>query len=76
MKDSSCVSSKLPSEGFVRLSQIVPHIIPVSKSTWYSWIASGKAPKPVNLGPKIAAYDVRDIRGLLEKLNTENSAAA
>lgn len=27
-----------------------PGIIPVSRSTWWSWVAAGRAPQPIRLG--------------------------
>ncbi len=61
-------SHPLPETGFVRLSSILAPNgpIPVSRSTWYSWVASGKAPKPVKLGPRITAWRAEDIRALIE----------
>ena len=55
----------LPEVGYIRLKEIL-EIIPVSKSTWYKGIADGRYPKPTKrLGPRIAAWDIRDIRALL-----------
>ena len=39
----------LPETGFIRLP-IVLHHIPVSKSTWWAGVKSGRYPKPVKLG--------------------------
>lgn len=68
--------NNLPEVGYLRLRQIIgdkkatppiPPIIPVSKSTWWSGVASGRYPKPVrNLGPRITAWRVEDIRALCE----------
>lgn len=60
--------SILPETGFVRLSTILaPHgPIPVSKSTWWAGVKSGRFPKPVKLGPRITAWRVADIRRLIE----------
>ena len=33
----------------LRLSGVLD-IIPVSRSSWWSWVASGKAPAPIHLG--------------------------
>jgi predicted DNA-binding transcriptional regulator AlpA len=56
----------LPEVGYIRLKEIL-EIIPVSKSTWYKGIAEGRYPKPTKrLGPRIAAWDIRDIRALLD----------
>jgi len=65
----------LPETGYVRLSQIIgnpksnpptPPIIPVSKSTWWAGVKSGRYPQPVKLGTRITAWRVADIRALIE----------
>ncbi len=65
----------LPETGFVRLPHIIgnpkanppiPPIIPVSKSTWWAGVKSGRFPQPVKLGPKITAWKISDIRALIE----------
>lgn len=68
---------QLPETGYVRLPQIIgdpkadppiPAIIPVSKSTWWAGVKSGRFPKPVKtLGPRITAWRVSDIRDLIEQ---------
>jgi prophage regulatory protein len=57
--------------GFLRLRQIVaPHgLIPVSKSTWWAGVASGRYPKPIRLGPRITAWRFEDIASLIETLS-------
>lgn len=66
----------LPETGYVRLPQIIgnpktdppiPPVIPVSKSTWWAGVKSGRFPKPVKtLGVRITAWRVEDIRALIE----------
>jgi prophage regulatory protein len=70
----------LPASGFFRLRQIIgdpkayppiPPIIPVSKSTWWAGVKSGRFPKPVKtLGPRITAWRVSDIKALIEQEGT------
>lgn len=57
----------LPEAGFVRLSRILAPTgpIPVSKSTWWEGVRTGRFPKPVKLGPRITAWRVEDIRALI-----------
>ena len=65
----------LPETGFLRLSQIIgnpkakppiPAVIPVSKSTWWEGVKSGRYPQPVRtLGRRITAWRVEDIRNLI-----------
>lgn len=61
----------LPAEGFVRLKQIIAPTgpVPVSKSTWWAGVQTGRFPKPVKLGPRITAWRVEDIRHLIEKVS-------
>lgn len=65
----------LPEIGFLRLPQIIgdpvsvppiPAIIPVSKSTWWAGVKSGRYPKPVKLSKRCTAWKVADIRLLAE----------
>lgn len=66
---------KLPETGFLRITQIIgnpkaippiPAIIPVSKSTWWEGVKSGRYPRPVkSLGLRITAWRVEDIRALI-----------
>lgn len=67
----------LPNTGFVRLRQIIgdpkadppiPAVIPVSKSTWWAGVKSGRYPQPVRtLGARITAWRVEDILALCRK---------
>ena len=60
-------SNSLPETGFLRLTSVIAPAgpIPVSKSTWWAGVKSGRYPKPVKLGPRIAAWRVEDIRALI-----------
>ncbi len=70
------MAAQLPETGYVRLSGIVgnpdadppiPAIIPVSKSTWWAGVRSGRYPQPVRtLGARITAWRVEDIRALIK----------
>ncbi len=68
----------LPAFGFVKLKQILaPHgPIPVSKSTWWAGVGSGRFPKPVKIGPRSTAWDVNDIRALVASLASQQCNAS
>ena len=64
----------LPEIGYLRLKQIIgnpvanppiPPVIPVSRSTWWAGVKSGRFPKPIKLGPRITAWRVEDIRAFI-----------
>ena len=61
----------LPDTGFVRLSTILK-IIPISKSTWWAGIQSGRYPKSVKLAKRITAWKVEDIHKLINELEANN----
>jgi predicted DNA-binding transcriptional regulator AlpA len=65
----------LSENGFLRLPQIVgdwnttpriPPLVPISKSTLWAWVKSGKFPLPVKLGPRTTVWRVADVRTWLE----------
>jgi len=80
-------STSLPTTGYLRLSQIVgkpatkgspasPGLIPVSRSTWWAGVRSGRYPQPTRaLGSRITAWAVEDIRALIETAASAKAAA-
>ncbi|MBV5327609.1 MAG: AlpA family phage regulatory protein [Chlorobium sp.] len=69
------IQNSLPESGFIRLAQIIgnpkagiPAIFPISKSTWWQGVKSGRYPKPVKLSSRCTAWKVADIKLLLENL--------
>jgi prophage regulatory protein len=52
----------LPEAGFLREAQLVPAIVPVSRSTFWRLIKRGSFPAPVRLADRITAWDVREVR--------------
>ena len=45
---------------FLRVSQVL-ELIPVSKSTWWAGVKSGRFPEPIKLGPSISVWKSEDI---------------
>lgn len=64
-------ADQLPAEGFARLPLVLANI-PVSKSSWWAGVASGRYPQAVKLGPRMTAWRVEDIRALIK--NAGNAA--
>ena len=68
------VEKRLPEIGYIRLPQIIgtkstPGLIPVSRSTWWAGVNTGRFPKPVKLGERMVAWKVEDIREYIKKAN-------
>lgn len=53
--------------GFCRLPEVLS-VIPVSKSTWWAGVKSGRYPKPVKLSPGCTAWRREDILALANSL--------
>jgi predicted DNA-binding transcriptional regulator AlpA len=71
-----------PETGYLRLSQIIgnkkatppiPAIIPVSKSTWWAGVKSGRYPQPVKLSERCTAWRIEDILTLIEQTSKDRS---
>jgi hypothetical protein len=70
-------AGEIPKAGLARLEQIIGDpkadppirpVIPVSKSTWWEGVRSGRFPPPVRVNKGISAWRWDDIRRLLESL--------
>jgi predicted DNA-binding transcriptional regulator AlpA len=57
----------LPETGFLRLKQVLA-LIPVSKSTWWTGVATGRFPQPISLTPRTTAWRVCDIQLVIQQL--------
>ncbi|MBW4053988.1 MAG: AlpA family transcriptional regulator [Proteobacteria bacterium] len=72
-QQTKAVQNVLPETGLVRLSQIlgdkkkgIAPIIPVSKSSWWSGVASGRYPASIKLSERTTCWRVEDIRALIQ----------
>jgi len=46
-------------------------LIPVSNSSWWAGVKSGRYPKGMKLGPKTTVWLEKDIKDLIERLSEE-----
>jgi prophage regulatory protein len=62
------MQSSFPERGLRRLKSIIKPSgpIPVSRSTWWAGVKSGRFPKPIRLGPRITAWRESDIQRLID----------
>lgn len=52
-------------ERLLRVKQICPHLIPVSRSTWWDGIRRGIYPKGIKLSEKVTVWRFSDIQKLM-----------
>ncbi len=55
----------LPDSGYVRFSQLVPAVIPTSRTTLWRWVREARFPKPAKLSSGVTAWRVGDVRAFL-----------
>lgn len=59
---STANTPALPAEGFIRAKALIAGVVPVARATLHRWVAAGDFPRPVRLGPGVAAWRVEDVR--------------
>lgn len=68
------MGNTIQQNGLLRLPQIIgdpkanppiPPIIPVSASSWWNGVRSGKYPKPIKLGPRTTAWRASEVLALV-----------
>ncbi len=64
----------LPDTGFLRLPQVL-RLYPVSRSTWWAGVRSGRYPQPIKLGERCTAWRAENIRELIERTGSAKAAA-
>lgn len=58
----------LPETGFVRLPTVL-HYIPVSRSSWWAGVQSGKYPAPRKISDNVTAWRAEDIHALINEIS-------
>ncbi|MGD7036362.1 helix-turn-helix transcriptional regulator [Methylotuvimicrobium buryatense] len=73
-QSSTNQANVIPENGFLRIWQILgnpktgtPAIIPVSRTTWWRGVKSGRYPAGVKLSTRTTAWRAEDIRKLIEE---------
>ncbi len=64
-------NNTLDNDGYLRLPDVLK-LIPVSKSTFWEGIKTGRYPKPVKLSERITAWRVSDIQKFLNSVAVSN----
>jgi prophage regulatory protein len=58
----SLFPAKLPKTGYVRESQLIPGILPISHATLWQMVRDKRFPAPVKLSRNITAWDSASVR--------------
>lgn len=67
------MTDEFPRTGFVRIRQILAPVgpIPVSRSTWWAGVKTGRFPAPTKLGSRVTVWRAADVRALYETDTTD-----
>jgi prophage regulatory protein len=70
-------------QGFIRITHIIGDprrgikpLIPVSRSTWWAGVASGRYPKPIKLSEGVTVWRVADIDALCAQIEQQAEVPA
>jgi prophage regulatory protein len=63
----------LPETGFIRAKALLAGVVPVARATLHRWVADGRFPKPVKLGPGVSAWRVEDVRAWIARQSADPS---
>lgn len=61
----------VPATGFMRLPQVLA-VIPISRSSWWSGIKSGKYPAGFKISEHCTAWRAEDIHALIARLGVHD----
>jgi predicted DNA-binding transcriptional regulator AlpA len=66
-------NARAPNERLLRVKQIIGPggIIPVSKSTWWAGVKTGRFPKPIKVTPGVTVWRQSDIDDLVASLGRD-----
>lgn len=67
MQKQATPAALLPETGFIR-EPVILSIIPVSRSTWWAGVKSGRFPAGLKLSSRVTAWRVEDIRALITQI--------
>jgi prophage regulatory protein len=56
---------ELPQDGLLRIKRVL-QFVPVSRSTWWAGVKSGRYPRPVKLSERVTCWRAADIRRFVE----------
>lgn len=76
MATQSKLTSALPETGFVRLAQIIPDIIPVSRTQIWRWVREKRFPAPVKLSAQVTVWRAEEVRAWIEAQSSKSSGKA
>ena len=65
-------AARTSSGGFLRLEGVLK-VFPVSKSTWWAGVKSGRYPRPLKLSKRTSAWRESDIFALCESIATRQA---
>lgn len=60
----------------LRINQIIPDILPISKTSWWNGVKSGLYPQPVKLGRRTTAWRESDVMKIVSQGIKSDQGAA
>ncbi len=70
----STSDSQIHPAALLRLPEVLK-LVPVSRSTWWAGVRSGRFPAAVKLGPRTTAWRASDVLALIEQVSRADRSA-
>ena len=72
------MQSDFPKTGYVREPSLVlpDGILPITRSTLWRWVRTGRFPAPHKIGPNVTAWKAEDVREFMAKAEGSGEQAA
>lgn len=61
------MNTHLVEDRFLRLKQIVPDLVPVSRAGWWAGVKAGRFPRPIKLSHRVTVWRASDIQALIRR---------
>lgn len=64
-----------PTDTLLRIGQVLA-LIPVSRSTWWSWVRSERAPQPIKVGANTTCWRASEVEEFIEQAAARDKGTA
>lgn len=75
MRTNHSLAHELSREGFLRLHQIVPALLPFSAATLWRKVKAGSFPAPVKLSERVTAWRTQDVQEWMQTFGSDDPTA-
>lgn len=72
--DNKTNTTKFPTEGYVRQSQLLEQVLPISSATLWRMVNSGGFPRPYKLAKRVTAWKWQEVHSWMREQEIKDLA--